>query len=372
VAIVNAAEAKVGLTASSWVVTSTASLPNAGCMMTIEYRDAKRGQSPLLVLLAGSSGSGKTESAMRLATGMSDGAPFAVIDSENGRALHKADDYTFKHGNLEAPFTPERYTEAVAAADAAGFPVIIIDSGSHEYDGVGGVLDMQADEFKRMGERESARMSSWIEPKRRHKQFVQQLLRTRAHVIMCLRAEDKIEIVKANGKTEVRPKASLTGLDGWIPICERRLPFEATISVMLTPDAPGVPKPIKLERRHADFVPLNQPLSEQTGRQLAAWAAGSSGEPNGQASGHEQPAQATEGAPNAPTSDVPPAASGGEPASPDDIYQLTARLVGSSTKPQEAAYMIEMKAKEQTPAEHLEWLRVQERKHFAGGRGGDS
>src|SRR6266540_6304955 len=106
---------------------------------------------------------------MRLATGLAGGKPFAVLDTENGRALHKADDYKFKHAALEPPFTPERYAKAVKAADDAGFPVIVIDSGSHEYEGVGGVLDIQTAEFERMGRRESARMSSWIEPKRRHK-----------------------------------------------------------------------------------------------------------------------------------------------------------------------------------------------------------
>jgi uncharacterized protein YciI len=58
--------------------------------------------------------------------------------------------------------------------------------------------------------------------------------------------------------------------------------------------------------------------------------------------------------------------------SPDDINALTARLVGASKRPQEAAYMIAMKAQEQTPAEHLAWLQEQERKHFAGARGGDA
>lgn len=248
--------------------------------MTFEFREAKRADVPLLILIAGGTGAGKTESALRLATGMAGGKPFAVIDTERGRALHKADDYSFQHAELAEPFTPERYTEAVKAADDAGFPVIVIDSGSHVYEGIGGMLEQQADEFKRMGERESARMSSWIAPKQRHKRFVQQLLRTRAHVILCLRAEDKIEIVKENGKTVVRPKQSLTGVQGWIPICEKRLPFEATISLLVTADAPGVPKPVKLERRHEALVPLDAPLSEETGQKLAAWAAGSSeGEP---------------------------------------------------------------------------------------------
>lgn len=243
--------------------------------MTITFRDAKRANVPLLILLAGGTAAGKTESAMRLATGLSGGKPFAVIDTESGRALHKADDYTFKHALLDEPFTPERYAEAVKVADDAAFPVIVIDSGSHEYEGVGGVLDIQTAEFERMGSREGARMASWIEPKRRHKRFVQQLLRVRAHVILCLRAEDKIEVTKdANNRTVVRPKESLIGADGWIPICEKRLPFEATISLLLTADAPGVPKPIKLERRHRELVPLDRPLDEGVGKALAAWAAG--------------------------------------------------------------------------------------------------
>ena len=243
--------------------------------MTFEYRDAVRRDTNLLILLAGGTASGKTESAMRLATGLAGGQPFAVIDTEAGRALHKADDYRFKHAELDEPFTPERYTEAIKAADAAGFPVIVIDSGSHEYEGVGGVLDIQAAEFERMGSKEGARMASWIEPKRRHKRFVQELLRVTAHVILNLRAQDQIEITKQDGKTVVRPKESLIGAEGWIPICEKRLPFEATISLLLLQSNPGVPVPIKLERRHIDLVPLDRPLDEQVGASLAEWAAGS-------------------------------------------------------------------------------------------------
>lgn len=270
--------------------------------MTFDFQDAKRQDISLLILLAGGTGSGKTESALRLATGLSGDQPFAVIDTENGRALHKADDYTFKHASLDEPFTPERYAEAVTAADTAGFPVIVIDSGSHEYDGVGGVLDIQTDEFERMGRKEAARMSSWIEPKRRHKQFVQTLLRVRAHVILCLRAEDKIEIVKRDGKTVVQPRQSLTGYEGWTPIVEKRLPFEATVNLMLTADAPGVPKPIKLESRHQALVPLDEQLSEETGRRLAEWAAGSLVEREDPSSGGAD--HGDDGAPSRSTSEL--------------------------------------------------------------------
>lgn len=244
-------------------------------MSSFEFRDAVRQEVQLLILLAGGTGAGKTESAMRLATGLSGGQPFAVIDTERGRALHKADDYSFKHCPFEEPFTPERYVEAFTAADDLGFPVIVVDSGSHEWEGTGGVLEIQDEEFRRLGSRESVNMIAWNVAKTRHKKWRNALLRARAHVIVCHRAEDKIELGKDDkGKTVVRPKESLTGLGGWIPICEKRLPFEATISLLFTADAPGVPKPIKLERRHQGLVRLDRQVDEETGKQLAAWAAG--------------------------------------------------------------------------------------------------
>ena len=45
----------------------------------------------LNIVISGGTGSGKTFSAMRLASGIAGGKPFAVIDTENRRALHYAD-----------------------------------------------------------------------------------------------------------------------------------------------------------------------------------------------------------------------------------------------------------------------------------------
>ena len=295
--------------------------------MTTEFKDAVRRNVPLLILLAGGTGAGKTESALRLATGMSGGKPFAVIDTERGRALHKADDYTFKHAEFDEPFTPERYAEKIADADDAGHPVIVVDSGSHEWEGIGGILDMQLEEFARMGGRDAARMASWIQPKQRHKRFVQQLLRTRAHVILNLRAEDKIEIVKQGDRTVVRPKESLVGADGWIPICEKRLPFEATISLLLTADAPGVPKPIKLERRHQALVPLDEPLSERVGRSLAEWAAGSESASEPEATPAENGAS---GEGNEPATEADTLAAQLLSTYPDDKQPAVRELIGQN------------------------------------------
>src|SRR5689334_8290331 len=104
-------------------------------MSNFSFRPAVREGVGLLIGLAGSSGSGKTYTALRLASGMAGDKPFAVIDTEAGRAKHYADQFTFHHGDLTPPFSPARYSEAIKAADEAGYPVIVVDSCSHEHAG---------------------------------------------------------------------------------------------------------------------------------------------------------------------------------------------------------------------------------------------
>lgn len=228
----------------------------------------------LIIGLAGGTGSGKTYTAMRLASGIAGDKPFAVIDTEAGRAAHYADQFRFDHGDLKPPFRPQAYTEAIATADAAGYPVIVVDSMSHVWAGDGGVLDWQEEEFQRMGGRDAVKMASWIKPKMAHKHMVAKLLQVRAHLILCFRAEEKIDIIKEDGKTKIVPKEGPTGLNGWMPISEKALPFELTASLLLTANEPGVPKPIKLQEQHRALFPLDRPITEESGRAIAQWAAG--------------------------------------------------------------------------------------------------
>ena len=247
--------------------------------MSIQFKPAARENVWTLTLLAGGTGSGKTMTGMELATGLAGGKPFAVIDTENRRALHYADRFKFDHADLREPFTPAAYVDAIEGAAKAGYDTIMLDSGSHEWAGDGGVLDMQEAELDRMAgdnyqKRESCKMASWIKPKMQHKQMVSKLLQVNAHIILCLRAEPKIEMVKKDGKLVVQPKQSLTGLDGWIPVCEKNLPFEATLSLMFTADRPGYPQPIKLQEQHKAFFPLDKVVDRTSGERLAAWAKG--------------------------------------------------------------------------------------------------
>jgi hypothetical protein len=218
-------------------------------------------------------------SLLRLATGFAEGQPFAVIDTEARRALHYADQFKFDHTDFAPPFSPERYLETIVAAEAAGYPVIVVDSFTHEWAGEGGCCEMQEAELDRMGgddlrKREQVKIAAWVKPKIAHRRLVSKLLQLRAHVLFGLRAEPKIEMLRVDGKMVVQPKRVMGWLSEWIPVTEKSFMFEMTASFVLSPDYPGVPIPMKLQEQHKAFFPLDQPISEVSGQGLAEWAKG--------------------------------------------------------------------------------------------------
>lgn len=259
--------------------------------MTFILKTAVRENVPLLIGLAGGTGSGKTLSAMKLAAGLSGGDPFAVIDTENGRAKAYADDFRFDHGEIHAPFRSYVYADAITDIDRMNkYKVILVDSSSHEHAGEGGMLDWQEEELREMVERAKKRpgenradweleaannQRAWIAPKLAHKAYMTKLTQIKAHLILCFRAEPKTEQVKdAKGKTVFQEKKGLTGLNGWFPICEKNMPYELTASFLLMAERPGVPLPIKLMEKHRPFFPADKPITEEAGRLLGEWARG--------------------------------------------------------------------------------------------------
>lgn len=240
---------------------------------------AVREAIPILAGLAGGTGSGKTKSMLELLKGMTpDGKRFAVIDTENGRALHYADEYDFDYLKLES-HRPDDYAGAIEHLDAKGYAAIGVDSMSHEW--TDGVLGWQEEEFERLGGREAIKMLSWKDPKMAHKRLVNSLLQRKAHIVLAFRAEPKTEMVKerqqdGSEKTKVRTKEGAGGYEGWFPITDSRLHFELTVYLMLLASAPGKPKPIKLYDKLKDIFPENRAISSDAGARLAEWARGGS------------------------------------------------------------------------------------------------
>ena len=265
--------------------------------MTFTFSPAVRDRASLLIGLCGPSGSGKSFSALALATGLAGPEGRVVaIDSEAGRLKHYADQFKFDHGDMKPPFGPDRYIEAVKAADDAGYDVIVIDSLSHEWESEGGLMDMhdtlleiQVEQarkshnaswaFDENKTRERLSIGAWKLPKMQHKRFVSRLLQCRAHLVICMRADEKMRIEKVKDdrgreRTVILQAKDMPPAERWSPICERRFPYELTMSLILTPQAPGVPVPVKLQEQHRGIVRDDEQLTVDTGRLLAEWARG--------------------------------------------------------------------------------------------------
>lgn len=258
-----------------------------------QFTDAVRDDTSLLIAIAGASGSGKTYSALKMATGLAQGEPIYAIDTEAKRMLHYADQFKFKHMDMKPPFTPEAYIEAIQMAEKAGAKVIIIDSTSDEYEGVGGLQEMHDEEVARLARKPYDRLEgweidkfnapAWKVPKTRHKtRLMSPLRQVRAYIIFCLRAEEKIKFVKVFDERTNREKTAIESA-GWVPICEKRFMYEMTMSFTVTPDNPGVPliengQAVhgKIQSQHLPFFPAGKRVDEECGRRLRAWARGES------------------------------------------------------------------------------------------------
>ena len=233
--------------------------------MSFKYKKAVRENTSLLLALAGASGSGKTYSAMLLASGICGDEPFKVIDTEASRALHYADQFDFEHEDMRPPFTPEKYIQAVDDAENRGFKAIIIDSMSHEFDGEGGLMDMAENSGKKGP-------GAWLVPKKRHKKMMNRFLQARTHLIFCLRADEKIDMSQRDDRGKI-----IVTSQGWVPIQEKRFMFEMTASFTMNPKTPGVIDlglPHKIQDQHRMcFVP-GQHVTKEAGTELAKWALG--------------------------------------------------------------------------------------------------
>lgn len=245
------------------------------------FNPAVRERVPLLIGLAGPSGSGKTFTALRLATGMAKvtKGPILFIDTENRRGLHYAENFQFKHFDFGAPFASLDYLAAMQEADRLNPSVIVVDSMSHEHEGPGGMIDYQVKELDRMagddyGKRERMQMLAWQKPKAARSQMIAGILQLPANFIFNFRAKEKLKVIP--GKPPIQ--------QGFMPIAGDELVFEMTVNCLLLPHADGVPTwrsdqigermMMKLPEQFREIFREEQPLSEDIGQKLAAWAKG--------------------------------------------------------------------------------------------------
>jgi hypothetical protein len=162
----------------------------------MKLQKASRKQVKLRLGLSGAAGFGKTYSALLLAFGMTnDWSKIAVIDTENESASLYSNLGDYNTIPLKAPFTPERYTEAIKACEEGGMEVIIIDSITQEWEGKGGCLDIHNE----LG----GQYQHWAKVTPRHNSFIESILQSNCHIITTVRRKQDYDMVKDGNKTKV-------------------------------------------------------------------------------------------------------------------------------------------------------------------------
>ena len=174
-------------------------------------RKAVRTGTKPLIGFFGLSGGGKTFTSLLCARGLvGPNGRIVLCDTESGRGSLFADIPLiggYDVIDIEPPFTPARYLNAIKTAEAVA-DCVIVDSMSHMWEGEGGVLDMQEAELDRMAgddwkRRDAVKMAAWIKPKSEFKKFRGYILRNKQPLICCFRGQNKTHMEKEGGKTVV-------------------------------------------------------------------------------------------------------------------------------------------------------------------------
>jgi hypothetical protein len=157
----------------------------------MKLQTAQRKRAKIKLALQGPSGSGKTYSSLLIANGLCPNwSKIVVIDTENGSADLYAHLGAYNVLAIRAPFTPEKYIQAIELCENEGMEVIIIDSVTHEWENL---IDfhssLQGNSFTNWGK---------ITP--RHNAFVQKLLQSQAHIIATIRTKQDYVLNDKNGK----------------------------------------------------------------------------------------------------------------------------------------------------------------------------
>lgn len=239
--------------------------------MNFNFRPAKRSNAKPLIGLYSQSGCGKTKSALMIAHGFVGGdmSKVGMIETESGRGEAYASDPSlggYSVLSLHDDFSPANYGKAIKAAEGAKLQALIVDSASHEWEGAGGVLSMAADNEAKGWKGQIV----WTAPKMAHsREFMFRLTQTPIPlVIVCMRAKYAlVEFINDKGKKDMKrdevpsPKQSEDILyelfvHGWIDHQHKFHGTKYTIDDL------------------RQCIRDGEPITEQSGRRLAAWAAG--------------------------------------------------------------------------------------------------
>lgn len=221
----------------------------------MELKRATRKQVKLRLNISAPSGAGKTYSALKMAKGLcGDWSKIAVIDTENGSASLYSNLGEFNVLDLAAPFTPEKYIEAIKTCESAGMEVIILDSTTHEWNCI-----LEENELLAQAKFRGNTWSAWSQTTPRHDRFLNTVLQSKAHIITCTRS--KMETVMGDDKKVKKVGMKDQQREGW--------EYELTVSLNIDRDThmaiPSKDRTNLFEGKNPFLI------TEQTGELIREW-----------------------------------------------------------------------------------------------------
>lgn len=223
------------------------------------FKKAERSRAYLKIALTGPSGSGKSLSALLIASGL--GEKIAVIDTECGSASLYSDKVHFDVAEMNAPFLTEKYIQAIRDAESAGYDVLVIDSYTHAWAGEGGLLQQKEELDQRGGNS----FTNWAKITPKDNALRQAILQARIHIVVTMRSKQEVILVDRNGK-------SVPQKVGMAPIQRDGVEFEYTTVLDLAMNHQAA---ASKDRTGLFDGKLFTP-SKQTGETLLAWLNGAS------------------------------------------------------------------------------------------------
>ena len=223
-------------------------------------RKAQRRAAKIRLGLASPSGGGKTYSALLIAKGLAGSwDKVAVIDTENGSAdlYSHLGDYNVLQ--LTAPYHPDKYIAAIRECEQAGMEVIVVDSITHEWSGVGGCLELQ--QIATEKQRIKNTYTAWKEVTPLHQKFIDAILQSNCHIITTVRSKTDYLQMEEQGRKSIQKV-------GMAQVTRDGFEYELTVSLELDVNHHAVVSKDRtgLFEGRPSFVP-----TEETGAKIREW-----------------------------------------------------------------------------------------------------